>query len=92
MFNNVGAKIKALAKIICWLGIIASVITAIVFIGEEEYLIALCTILGGILGSWLGSIGLYAFGELVENVAEIRAATEASLALAQREAAAPVQE
>ncbi|MBE5777931.1 MAG: hypothetical protein E7331_01220 [Clostridiales bacterium] len=29
MFNNIGGKIKMLAKIICWIGIIASAISAI---------------------------------------------------------------
>lgn len=27
MFNNIGRKIKTLAKVLCWLGIIASVIS-----------------------------------------------------------------
>ena len=29
MFNNIGGKIKALAKILCWIGIVASIITGI---------------------------------------------------------------
>ena len=32
MFNNIGAKIKTLAKILCWIGIIGSVISGIVII------------------------------------------------------------
>ena len=32
MFNNIGRKIKTLAKVLCWLGIIASVISGIVMV------------------------------------------------------------
>lgn len=37
MFNNIGGKIKALAKVLCWIGIIISVLIAIVvFIAAGE--------------------------------------------------------
>ena len=29
MFENIGGKIKGLAKVVCWIGIILSVITGI---------------------------------------------------------------
>ena len=32
MFNNIGRKIKMLAKVLCWFGIIASVISGIVMV------------------------------------------------------------
>jgi hypothetical protein len=32
MFNNIGGKIKGLAKFLCWLGIILSVIAGVVLI------------------------------------------------------------
>lgn len=32
MFNNIGRKIKTLAKVLCWLGIIASVISGIAMV------------------------------------------------------------
>lgn len=32
MFNNIGRKIKTLAKILCWLGIIASVLFGIIMV------------------------------------------------------------
>ena len=37
MFKNIGGKIKVLAKVFCWLGIITSIIvgTAIIFGGRE---------------------------------------------------------
>ncbi len=32
MFNNIGKKIKTLAKILCWVGIVCSVLTGIAII------------------------------------------------------------
>ena len=80
MFGNVGKSIKTLAKIFCWIGIVASMIGAIalVFIGIPEIrwgggmYIAIgigVLILGPVL-SWFGSLHTYAFGDLVENTAE----------------------
>ena len=41
MFNNIGKKIKTLAKVLCWIGIILSVITGIAIMaggGNYSYL------------------------------------------------------
>ena len=76
MFTNVGGKIKGLAKFICYLGIIASVISGAVLIyrstqiyyGREQLLISgIVTIALGSLVAWLSSLGLYGFGQLVES-------------------------
>ena len=32
MFNNIGGKIKALAKVMCWIGIVMTVLSGIVTI------------------------------------------------------------
>ena len=75
MFNNIGSKIKALAKVICWLGIIISVITGIIGIinGTEQSTVSgVITIIFGSLASWLGSFFAYGFGQLIENTDEIR--------------------
>lgn len=75
MFNNIGSKIKALAKVICWLGIIISVITGIIGIinGTEQSTVAgIITLIFGSLASWLGSFFAYGFGQLIENTDEIR--------------------
>ena len=69
MFNNIGGKIKTLAKVICWIGIIASVIGGIATMAMDEDMI-IFGLLGmpvGALASWIGSFMLYGFGELVEN-------------------------
>ena len=80
MFNNVGGKIKSTAKFIYRVGSIGAVVgTIIYYVNDEDILTSLTIAVGGILGFWLGNIGLYAFGEPVENVAAIRVATEASL-------------
>lgn len=81
MFDNVGGKIKGLAKISCWIGIICSVIVGIVIVvimksiadksGNESHsifvLIAAAVIAIGSFWSWLLSLGVYGFGELIEN-------------------------
>ncbi len=75
MFNNIGSRIKALAKVICWLGIIISVITGIIGIinGTEQSIVSgVITIIFGPLASWLGSFFAYGFGQLIENTDEIR--------------------
>ena len=73
MFDHVGKKLMGLAKLLAWIGIIASFIggAAVAFMDgdfEIEMIIAgLAVAAGGALGSWLLSLGLYSYGELVEN-------------------------
>lgn len=69
MFDNIGEKIKILAKILCWLGIIASVIVGIVLMIKDESLTLigiLIAVIGSLL-SWAGSSIMYGFGRLVKN-------------------------
>lgn len=87
MFNNIGRKIKTFAKVMCWIGIISSVLTGLVMIagsfsGRFSGPAAAVGILSGIavalvgsLISWVGSFMMVGFGELVENSAEIAANT-----------------
>lgn len=63
MFDNIGGKIKGFAKIIAWLGIILSVIFGLLSIEEGGIMIMII----GSVSSWLGSLVLYGFGQLVEN-------------------------
>ncbi len=70
MFENIGGKIMNLARFICAAGIIASVMTGIVFFsfGDEFFfMMGLITIVGGIILSWITSWFMYAFGQLVED-------------------------
>lgn len=81
MYNNIGGKIKGLAKFICWLGIIASVgggVTMFIVAGNMYSYYQTPYILGGIgiiiMGSifaWLGSLLVYGFGELIVRAESI---------------------
>lgn len=83
MFDNIGHKIMTLAKVICVIGIILSVITGIAMMAvgtRDAYgyktgpniLGGLLTIVLGSLGSWVGSFFTYGFGQLIENTDSIR--------------------
>lgn len=69
MFENIGSKIKTVAKVVCWIGIIASVISGIVLIAQDEdtAFLGFLVIVLGCVGSWVGSFITYGFGQLVEN-------------------------
>ncbi len=91
MFDNVGSKVKTLAKVLCWIGIIASVISglSVWFGGYSNYSsygggtfwIGLITVAVGCFASWLGSLATYAIGEAAEfaemNNAKLNELTEA---------------
>lgn len=78
MFDNIGKKIKSLANVLCWVGIVAYVIAAIIMIsiGVDEYEDGL-TIFGvillfvGPLMSWISSFFMYGFGELIDKACDI---------------------
>ncbi len=79
MFNNIGGKIKAVAKILCWIGISASIIGAIVLWSSHNqynymtrtYNDTLGTgfvvLLVGCIGSWVSAFFMYGFGELIDE-------------------------
>ena len=67
MFNNVGRKLKDIASFITYIGIALSVILGILMIKSLGFLLALLIIAVGSFISWISSIGIYAFGELVDN-------------------------
>lgn len=52
MFDNVGAKIKKIAKIVCWIGIIGSVILGITMIVQGNELNSQRTSYGGFYGDF----------------------------------------
>lgn len=65
MFDNICGKIKTMAQVICVLGIIGSVIGGIVLISVDMVIVGIIVLIGGSLLSWLGSFGLYGFGQLI---------------------------
>lgn len=64
MYDDIGDRIKTLAKVIAWIGIIVSVVVGIVTITTGIGIIVL--ILGPLL-SWLSTLVLYGLGQLIEN-------------------------
>ena len=68
MFENIGGKIKTLAKVITFLGIALSVVYGFLLIADENYVGGITTIAVGVLVSWIGSFVLYSWGEVVEDV------------------------
>lgn len=78
MFTNIGKKIKTWASVLCWLGIVCSVILGIAqcVVSKDMIVTGILTIIGGALASWIGSFMVYGFGELVDNSQAIRAKLE----------------
>lgn len=72
MFENIGGKIKTLAMAICVLGVVASLILAVVFCFQADVLLGVVVLIGGCLASWVGSFCLYGFGELIEETSITR--------------------
>lgn len=70
MFENIGEKIKGLAKNIWWTGCAATVVGVILFLSlmaeADGLLIGLAVLVGGIM-MCVNSLLIYGFGELVEN-------------------------
>lgn len=71
MFDDIGGKLKTVAKVFCWIGIVCSVIFAIVFFASNDrynptVLPGFICLIVGPLASWLGSLTLYGFGELID--------------------------
>ena len=76
MFDRIGSKLKSLAEVLCALGIAVSIIWGVFllesgsvrgFIHEHTLLLALCVAIGGSIASWLVTLFIYGFGQLIEN-------------------------
>ena len=71
MFKNMGKKIKWMSKILCWLGIAASVLVAVSFWAQHRSYnptigTGFIVLFAGCFVSWIGSFFSYGFGELVD--------------------------
>ncbi len=82
MFNNIGRKIKILAQVICWIGIICSVVLGVVIMATEDDLpvLGFVLMLIGPVVSWVSSFVLYGFGQLIENTERLPLNAEKSCA------------
>jgi len=88
VFTNISGKLKLLAKVICWLGIIFSVISGSIFLfsgnaissvtvsgtsfAVSPVVAGLIIIVMGCLTSWISSLFIYGFGQLIENTDKSR--------------------
>lgn len=73
MFDDMEGKIKALAKVICFIGIILLLTIFVVFalgFNIERFFALFVIIIGG-LAAWIGFFFIYGFGWLKEKKAEI---------------------
>ena len=78
MFTNIGGKIKVLAKVVCFVGFVITLIVAItnfvlaaqVHSGILVVVGILFLILGAVL-SWVGSFFIYGFGEITTRVTSL---------------------
>lgn len=73
MYHNAGQKIKSVARFACTMGIVISIICALTLLAIKQIGPAILAVAIGSFISWLSVLLLYAFGDLVENVAGIRA-------------------
>lgn len=78
MFDNIGGKIKGLAKVLCLVGIAVSAIGAIALWYANSYyqstiVPGFIVLIVGSVGSWLSSLFTYGFGELIDRVTSIDA-------------------
>lgn len=70
MFDNIGGKIKGLAKVIFWLEAIAAVIVGLVLVEDTEGL-SLFFAIAGVLAAWISAWFLYGFGEIIDKLCDI---------------------
>ena len=85
MFADIGKKIKVLAKVVCWIGIVLSCIVGLLIMFGASILkelgfqglaskgdfFGLLVIVIGTLASWIGSFFTYGFGEMIDTNQEI---------------------
>lgn len=78
MFDNIGSKIKMLAKVICWVGIIMSCLSGLIILinGDDGAGVGLVIMIVGSLTSWVCSFFAYGFGELIDKTTEVAANTK----------------
>lgn len=70
-FDNIGEKIKILAKVICALGIASSLGFGVNIIKNKEVLLGITCIIVGIIISWISVYFMYGFGDLISNINKI---------------------
>lgn len=75
MFNNIGKKIKSLAKISCWINIILFLIVGLSIFSEGDEIGLFIGIFGAFI-SWVGSWLMFGFGEIIDCLQKITVSTQ----------------
>ncbi len=85
MFDNIGGKIKTVAKAVCWIGIALSILLGLILLIALStdspalgFAVAIPVMVLGAFLSWIGSFTLYGYGELIELTAKIERNTKHS--------------
>lgn len=81
LYRNIGGKIKVLAWIVCAIGIIASLLTAVgLWINNSSFRPTMAAgftiLLAGSVATYVTSLFIYGFGELIESTGKIRSMME----------------
>lgn len=73
MFADIGGKIRSVAKMLCWIGIAFSVLAGLILMAQDSDLAPMGILTAGLgaLFSWISSLFLYGFGELIVKVTDI---------------------
>ena len=74
MYDNIGGKIKGLAKATFIVEAIATVITGIGLMASDDYIMIPVGLLVMVIGpvvAWVSSWSLYGFGELIDKTCDI---------------------
>ncbi len=71
LFDNVGGKIKGLARVLLILGTVISVLAGFILVAGDFATIGIPVLLLGPLLSLISAWFLYGFGEIVENTSAI---------------------
>ena len=89
MYDNIGGKIKSLAKASFIFASIVEIIAGLALIASEEMILTglLVLVLGPVV-SWVSSWMLYGFGELIDKACEIEQNTRSGLAKSSAQAKA----
>ena len=71
MYNNIGNKVKGLAIFVCVIGMVGSVIAAIVMWANHLVGAGFGTLIGGCLSAWIGSWVIYCIGDTNVKTTEL---------------------
>ena len=67
MFKDIGKKIKVVAKVYTWIGIIGGAICGIVLLAFKIIIPGIIVLIVAPIISWLSMFTLYGFGQLIDN-------------------------